>query len=61
MRRFSTIQPLVGLMRRAIDKYDMISEGERIAVGVSGGKDSLTLLCAFGIPSEAFHRDRHHA
>ena len=54
MRRFSTIQPLVGLMRRAIDKYDMISEGERIAVGVSGGKDSLTLLCALRLLSE-FH------
>ena len=41
-------------MRRAIDKYDMISEGERIAVGVSGGKDSLTLLCALRLLSE-FH------
>ena len=54
MRRFSTIQPLVGLMRRAIDKYDMISEGERIAVGVSGGKDSLTLLCALRLLSEFY-------
>lgn len=30
--------------RRAIDKYEMIREGDRVAVGVSGGKDSVTLL-----------------
>ena len=31
-------------MRRAADDYEMIRAGDRIAVGVSGGKDSLTLL-----------------
>jgi len=36
---------LAGYIRRCIDDYDMIGEGERVAVGVSGGKDSLTLLC----------------
>lgn len=33
-------------MRRALDDYHMIQEGDRIAVGISGGKDSLTLLYA---------------
>ncbi len=32
--------------RRAVDDYNMIMQGDRIAVGVSGGKDSLTALCA---------------
>ncbi len=33
-------------MRRAVQDYNMIEAGDRIAVGVSGGKDSLTLLAA---------------
>lgn len=38
------MQKLLGLMRRCIDDYHMISSGDRIAVGISGGKDSLALL-----------------
>ncbi len=37
---------LLSFTRRGIDDYSMIEEGDRIAVGVSAGKDSLTLLCA---------------
>lgn len=33
-----------GTIRRAVDDYGMINEGDKIAVGVSGGKDSLLLL-----------------
>lgn len=40
------LQQLLSLTRRAIDDYKMINEGDRIAVGISGGKDSLTLLYA---------------
>lgn len=35
-----------GIIRKAVDDYEMINEGDRIAVGVSGGKDSLLLLLA---------------
>ena len=35
---------MLSLVRRAVDDYRMIDPGDRIAVGISGGKDSLTLL-----------------
>ena len=38
------MQRLVGLVRRCVEDYKMIEPGDRIAVGVSGGKDSLALL-----------------
>ena len=38
------MQKIVGLVRRCVDDYHMIESGDKIAVGVSGGKDSLTLL-----------------
>lgn len=42
--KVKNMQKMMGLMRRCIDDYNMISAGDKIAVGVSGGKDSLTLL-----------------
>ena len=38
------MQKLIGLVRRCVQDYNMIAEGDRIGVGVSGGKDSVALL-----------------
>ncbi len=38
------MQRMVGLLRRCVEDYGMITAGDRIGVGVSGGKDSLVLL-----------------
>ena len=40
------LQKLYSYVRQAIDDYSMIDEGDKIAVGMSGGKDSFTLLYA---------------
>lgn len=41
-----TLQRLFSYTRKAVDDYQMIEEGDKIAIGISGGKDSLTLLYA---------------
>lgn len=40
------LQQVMSHVRRAIDDFQMIDENDKIAVGISGGKDSLTLLYA---------------
>lgn len=40
------LQRLLSYARKAVDEYALIEEGDHIAVGISGGKDSLTLLYA---------------
>ena len=37
---------IISCVRKAVEDYDMIKEGDRVAVGISGGKDSLILLGA---------------
>ena len=50
-RKKMQLQRLLSYTRKAVDEYSMIQEGDHIAVGISGGKDSLTLLYAL---QEAF-------
>lgn len=38
------MQKILGYLRKAIEHYNMIEEGDKIAVALSGGKDSITLL-----------------
>lgn len=40
------IQQLLSLTRQAVDHYNMIEDNDKIAIGISGGKDSLALLYA---------------
>ena len=40
------LQQVLSYVRKAVDDYGMIEEGDKIAIGISGGKDSLTLLYA---------------
>lgn len=48
------MQQISGYLRRAVDDFDMIAPGERVAVALSGGKDSMLLLHAMK------HLSRYH-
>lgn len=45
----SDIKRVLGSIRRADEKFGMIEDGDKVAVGISGGKDSLMLLFALSI------------
>ncbi len=48
------MQTVLKTVRQAVQKYDMITDGDLIAVGVSGGKDSLVLLAALNRLSDFY-------
>ena len=54
---------ILSLTRAAVERYDMLPAGASVAVGVSGGKDSLVLLVALaaGILPHPLLPHRHHA
>jgi tRNA(Ile)-lysidine synthase TilS/MesJ len=41
------MQKILSYMRKAIEDYNMIEDGDKIAVGLSGGKDSISMLMGF--------------
>ena len=49
MKEFVAFNTLLSSVRRCSQNYEMIEQGDKIAVGVSGGKDSLALLCALSM------------
>ena len=50
------MQEILGLVRRCVTDYDMIDAGETVAVGVSGGKDSLVTLTALARLSKFYQK-----
>jgi len=51
------MKQILGMMRRACDAFDMIQDGDRIAIGVSGGKDSMLLLYAMRLFRQYLKKD----
>ncbi|MDE6666606.1 MAG: tRNA 2-thiocytidine(32) synthetase TtcA [Ruminococcus sp.] len=43
------MQKILGYMRKAIQEYNLISDGDKICVGISGGKDSLVMLSGLAL------------
>lgn len=53
------LKKLLSYTRQAVDDYKLIEEGDHIAVGISGGKDSLTLLYALAGLRRFYPKNSH--
>ena len=51
------MKTVLGDIRRADEDFEMIAPGDRVAVGVSGGKDSLLLLYALSLYRKFEHKN----
>ena len=51
------MQKILGHIRKAVQQYNMLSHGDRVAVGVSGGKDSLIMLTGLVRIRDILHID----
>ena len=51
------MKTILGCIRKADTDFEMIAPGDRIAVGISGGKDSLLLLYALSLDRRCSGKD----
>ncbi len=50
------MQKILSALRKACEEYNLIEDGDKIAIGLSGGKDSLTLLYALSLYQKYFNK-----
>lgn len=57
MRKMKAIRTILACIRKADNKYNLINHGDKIVIGLSGGKDSVALLYALSLYQKFSHTD----